>query len=219
MKIDSFFSRRDSTLSAYSPNERPSLFRKMRKFFNYKPEKWWGYIVCLITFIVTLAIGMLALISKSSLYFVIFGDTQNFPAHVLVLILIFDFWIFSFNAALFYGIKYNAVLIFLWIITMLINWNIYVFARLVHLVDYAMKVSTKVKDLYIDIGHFYLIIGIWLLMISIIWDYWQSISNITDIPELIEFLVTWHTRSHMPIPGESPSLGGSEYTSPGTSRY
>lgn len=42
---------------------------------------------------------------------------------------------------------------------MLVNWNIYVFARLVHLVDKATASYTEVKDIYIDILHFYINVG------------------------------------------------------------
>ncbi|XP_044746276.1 uncharacterized protein LOC123307870 [Coccinella septempunctata] len=220
MRIDSFFGHRDSNASADLPNERKSISRRMKRFLNYKRDKWWSYIICLITFVITLTVGFLALLSKTSLYYVLFRSMIDMRGPVLILILILDFWIFCFNAALFYGIKYkNAVLIFVWIITMLVNWNIYVFARLIHLVDKAMDEEIELKDLYVDIVHLYFNVGFWLLMISIIWDYWQTISNITDIPELIDFLAQWHARSHMPSAGESSSLPDSEFTTPRTSRF
>ncbi|KAK9872401.1 hypothetical protein WA026_017860 [Henosepilachna vigintioctopunctata] len=192
--MESYFGRRDS-IGIDEVREDPKWSIRFKHFIKYKRNKFWGYIVFLVTLLVTLSIGLLAVISKSALYSVVFGAQSDLNSYILVLVLILDFWMFTFNAALFYGLKLkNSVLILLWMITMLVNWNIFLYARLIFLADKSSNEGVSKNELYSDMIHLIFIVGIWMLMIAIIWDYWQTISSTTDIPELLDVLQLWNLR-------------------------
>lgn len=191
-----------------------SFIEKIKSSLHYHPTKFWPYLVCFLVYAITITIGVLLLISKQKSTLLIYGEFEDIPVGKLAVIIGFNFWIFGFNLFLFYGLKFNvATLLFLWILSMLITWNMYLFDRTIHLLDLAIASEKNIADLYAFIFHVFPIIIGWLLIIGIVWDYWQKISTITDIPELVDFLIQWHNlrsssteiRDHGHVRFEGPS--------------
>ncbi|CAH1365865.1 unnamed protein product [Tenebrio molitor] len=121
------------------------------------------------------------------LYEVYYFKYQNYILYILLAVILH---LFLTCMLMFYGLKTNkSWCILIWIITMIIYWNVHLATSVICIVTYVVDgLESQVDKTSHKTICLFFVQAIWLFIIAYMWYYWKKMKEINNVANLVQYV-------------------------------